>query len=155
MIYKKETKATLVYIVNDGQVLLGYKKRGFGQNRWNGFGGKILPQETALEGALRELQEESGIIASKAEERGYITYRYEHTQEIIYAHVFFVLNYQGNPVESEEMRPQWFQLENVPYNEMWADDQYWLFDFLHGAKIKADFLFKDYNEIISHQVEKF
>jgi len=31
---------TLVFLRRPGQILLGMKKRGFGQGRWNGFGGK-------------------------------------------------------------------------------------------------------------------
>ena len=30
---------TLLMVVQDGKVLLGYKKRGFGEGMWNGFGG--------------------------------------------------------------------------------------------------------------------
>jgi len=33
------------------------KKRGFGAGRYNGFGGKVEPGETILQGAQRELQE--------------------------------------------------------------------------------------------------
>jgi hypothetical protein len=32
---------TLCVPINDGKVLLGMKKRGFGAGRWNGFGGKM------------------------------------------------------------------------------------------------------------------
>ena len=35
------------------QVLLGYKKRGFAQGRWNGFGGKVEPNETIRDAAVR------------------------------------------------------------------------------------------------------
>ncbi|MDP4007437.1 MAG: hypothetical protein Q8P55_02500 [bacterium] len=32
---------TLCIVQQEGQVLLGMKKRGFGKGRWNGFGGKV------------------------------------------------------------------------------------------------------------------
>jgi 8-oxo-dGTP pyrophosphatase MutT (NUDIX family) len=35
------------------KILLGYKKRGFGANKWNGLGGKVEPGETVYNGALR------------------------------------------------------------------------------------------------------
>ena len=44
---------SLVFIRNQQEILLGMKKRGFGKGKWNGFGGKILPQETLVQGALR------------------------------------------------------------------------------------------------------
>ena len=60
---------TLV-IINDGErVLLGMKKRGFGQGRWNGFGGKVAPGETIDAAASRELREEAGI-AYESRQRG-------------------------------------------------------------------------------------
>lgn len=42
-------------------------------------------------------------------------------------------------VESEEMLPRWFPLEEVPLTEMWADDRYWLLQFLHG-ELQTPFL---------------
>ncbi len=45
------------------EILLGMKKRGFGKGKWNGFGGKVSQNESVLEGAQRELQEEAGIRA--------------------------------------------------------------------------------------------
>ena len=47
------------------QLLLGRKKRGFGEGKWNGFGGKLEPGETVEEAAVRELQEESGVTATQ------------------------------------------------------------------------------------------
>jgi hypothetical protein len=29
----------------DGQILLAMKKRGFGAGKWNGYGGKVQPDE--------------------------------------------------------------------------------------------------------------
>ena len=44
---------TLVMIMKNNQILLGMKKRGFGVNRWNGFGGKLQPGESILDAAKR------------------------------------------------------------------------------------------------------
>lgn len=44
---------TLAVIRNECNVLLGYKKRGFGQGKWNGFGGKVEHGENIKEAALR------------------------------------------------------------------------------------------------------
>jgi 8-oxo-dGTP pyrophosphatase MutT (NUDIX family) len=38
---------------------VGLKKRGFGQGKWNGFGGKVEAGETIEAAAARELKEES------------------------------------------------------------------------------------------------
>lgn len=44
---------TLVMIMKNNQILLGMKKRGFGVNRWNGFGGKLQQGESILDAAKR------------------------------------------------------------------------------------------------------
>lgn len=44
---------TLVLIREQARVLLGMKKRGFGQGLWNGFGGKVERGESILNGAMR------------------------------------------------------------------------------------------------------
>ena len=51
----------------DGKVLLGRKKRGFGVRKWNGFGGKIEDGETFLQCAVRELREETGLMADEGD----------------------------------------------------------------------------------------
>jgi 8-oxo-dGTP pyrophosphatase MutT (NUDIX family) len=52
---------TLLLLQKDGSVLLGRKKRGFGEGKVNGFGGKVEAGETVIEAAVREMQEESGL----------------------------------------------------------------------------------------------
>jgi hypothetical protein len=49
---------TLVFVVErDGatgaaaRVLLGWKKRGFGAGKWNGFGGKVEPEDVSMAAA--------------------------------------------------------------------------------------------------------
>lgn len=44
---------TLVMVTRPNQVLLGMKKRGFGEGKWNGFGGKVEKGETIFEAAQR------------------------------------------------------------------------------------------------------
>ena len=44
---------TLIVVKKDDQVLLGFKKRGFGINKWNGFGGKVESGESITTCAIR------------------------------------------------------------------------------------------------------
>ena len=54
-------QATICEIIKDEKILLQYKAEGkFGEGKWNGPGGKIKPEETPLEGVIREVQEETG-----------------------------------------------------------------------------------------------
>lgn len=44
---------SLVFIRKTIEILLGFKKRGFGKDKWNGFGGKVEPGESIFQGAVR------------------------------------------------------------------------------------------------------
>ena len=44
---------TLAFVRRQRDILLGYKKRGFGAGKWNGFGGKVEIAETIEDAAKR------------------------------------------------------------------------------------------------------
>ncbi|GFO49967.1 7,8-dihydro-8-oxoguanine triphosphatase, partial [Plakobranchus ocellatus] len=92
---------TLVFVKEPGKILLGMKKRGFGQGRWNGFGGKVEEGETILEGAKRELLEESGVVANSLSRVGLINFEFENDPIILEVHIFKTSDYTGKPVETE------------------------------------------------------
>ena len=53
---------TLVFPIDEqNRILLGRKKRGFGADKYNGFGGKLEAGESFRDCAIRELFEESGL----------------------------------------------------------------------------------------------
>lgn len=132
---------TLCIVHKDNKVLLGMKKRGFGEGRWNGFGGKIEEGESIEDAAVREIEEEVGIIPSNLIEMGVLDFSFENDPKILEVHIFKVTDFNGEPVETSEMRPQWFGIENIPFKEMWSDDIYWFPLFLSGKKFKGKFLF--------------
>jgi len=138
---------TLCIIHQHPKVLLGMKKRGFGMGRWNGFGGKVAQSETIEDAAKRELKEEAGIDAENLEKVGVLDFEWTHNTEIIEVNMFKVKNFLGEPVESEEMRPQWFDIDKIPFDKMWPDDAYWMPLFLAGKKFKGKFLFGE-NDIV-------
>lgn len=72
-------QCTLVFVFNPkNQILLAMKKRGFGEGKWNGAGGKVDPGETIIQAASRELREETGIniIPEKMEARGILHFHW-------------------------------------------------------------------------------
>jgi mutator protein MutT len=132
---------TLALVQKDGKVLLGMKKRGFGMGRWNGFGGKVKIGESLKAAAQREVEEEVGIVPLEMEERGVLEFSFENEEKVLEVHVFRVTEYDGEPCESEEMQPQWFMEEDIPYREMWPDDAYWIPLFLDGKRFTGVFHF--------------
>ncbi|XP_062914710.1 oxidized purine nucleoside triphosphate hydrolase [Mobula hypostoma] len=145
---------TLVMVVKQQQILLGMKKRGFGAGRWNGFGGKLMPGETIEEGAKRELFEESSLTVQSLEKIGQIRFEFVGETELLDVHIFRTDSYQGEPVESEEMRPQWFDVAKLPFNEMWPDDIYWFPLMLQRKMFKGYFKFEGHNTILDYTLKE-
>ena len=126
------------------EVLLGRKKHGLGVGNFVGLGGKLEPGESAVDAAVREVLEESGVVvaASDLEPRGLLSYSFPHreawSQE---SSVFVCRAWQGEPRGSDELDPEWFDLERVPYDEMWDDARRWLPSVLTGASVRRSFVF--------------
>jgi 8-oxo-dGTP pyrophosphatase MutT (NUDIX family) len=116
------------------EILLGMKKRGFGTGKWNGFGGKIEAEETAEEGAIRELEEESSLIvaAENMLPKGYLVFNMKESRKIMKVHVYESWVWSGHEAESDEMRPQWWREDSIPFELTWLDDRYWLPLLLKG-----------------------
>ncbi|MEK7462406.1 MAG: 8-oxo-dGTP diphosphatase [Patescibacteria group bacterium] len=142
---------TLCMVVTDEKVLLGLKKRGFGAGRWNGFGGKLEGDETLLEAAKRELREEVGIETNTLDKVGTLNFSFESDSALLLeVHVFRTDTFVGEPLESEEMRPAWFEFKEIPYAEMWPDDSLWLPLVLKGKRVIGSFHF-DAPASLNHQ----
>lgn len=150
----KKTLMTLGYIIKGERVLLGYKKKGFGQGRWNGFGGKVEPGEDVKAAAAREIKEECGVEAKNLAEGGSHVFRFkENPEEAFEVYVFRAFDFAGEPAESEEMRPAWFKFSDIPLANMWDDDQHWLPQFLqNGKKVKGIFLFNKNDRVLEKEV---
>lgn len=144
-------RATLLFLVKDGHVLLIRKKRGLGAGKINGPGGRIEPGETPLQGAIRETQEELGIHVLDAQARGELHFQFTDGLAL-HCIVFVGSQFKGEPVETEEAIPRWTPLDAIPYDEMWADDIYWLGGVLAGRCFRAWFDF-DGETMLSHRVE--
>ncbi|KAM7038928.1 PREDICTED: 7,8-dihydro-8-oxoguanine triphosphatase [Sturnus vulgaris] len=145
---------TLVLVVQPSRVLLGMKKRGFGAGLWNGFGGKVQPGESIEEAARRELLEESGLTVDTLQKMGQITFEFVGNSELMDVHIFRADDFHGEPTESEEMRPQWFQLDEVPFHHMWPDDSYWFPLVLQRKLFRGYFKFQGQDTILEHSLKE-
>jgi 8-oxo-dGTP diphosphatase len=124
------------------EVLLGEKLTGLGQGNIVGPGGKSEPGETPSQTAVREVWEEVGI--TLREEHllpiATISYPFLHRNWLSQrSHVFVCHEFEGEAVESTELRATWWPIAEIPYDRMWADAKLWLPKALSGEYVSATF----------------
>ncbi|MFZ1987431.1 MAG: 8-oxo-dGTP diphosphatase [Minisyncoccia bacterium] len=142
---------TLCILQHEGRFLLGMKKKGMGTGNWNGFGGKVEEGEAIEVAAKREMQEESGVIVLDLEEVGVLMFT-APTRPPLEMHIFKSTKYTGTPIESDEMKPEWFYKDELPFGGMWSSDLYWWPLFLRGKRFTGDFVFDENDKVISHEL---
>lgn len=156
-------QVSLCFLVRDEKVLLGWKNRGFGKDRqagkdkWNGAGGKLKPEETIEQCAIREVEEEFGVTPIALAQVATINFYFPHVQQEENWNqqvcVFLVTDWQGTPRPAEEMtKIKWFKFDQIPFDQMWAADRHWLPPVLAGEKLSAEIMFGDQEQIITHEI---
>lgn len=150
-----DIRRTLLFLKREGEILLAMKKRGFGMGRWNGVGGKLEPGETIEQALVRECQEEIGVTPLEYRQVAELDF----IQDVdtadpwhMYVYAYVCDTWQGDPVETEEMAPKWFDETDIPYPEMWGDDEFWLPKVLNGQKVVGNFSFDEHDQIITSDV---
>ena len=155
----KKITMSLVFIIQDGKVLLGQKKRGFAKGTYNGFGGKQDPGETLIQTMIRETQEEIGVTPVEYEQVAKITFDawYKGEHSLLNMNAFCCTKYEGTLAETEEMTFEWFKISEIPYDQMLEDDKLWVPQVMAGKKLVGNVVFdkdlkmlsKDFKEVDS------
>src|SRR5437763_3794806 len=102
-------------VVRHGQVLLGIRRGAHGGGTWSVPGGKIEPGETPEQAALRELEEETGLVGRNPR---IVAETLDDFPEIRYRTAFVLLDSAGG--EAQEREPEkagewgWFDWDVLP-----------------------------------------
>ena len=144
---------TLLFLQRKGQMLLAMKKRGFGVGKWNGVGGKVEQGESVESAAIRECHEEIGVIPHNLKLMGRLQF-FERTDPEFHhdCYVYTASAWQGDPIETDEMRPAWFKHHEIPYQKMWADDTLWIPFILRGQRF-AGKVTLDGDHVYTHDIK--
>ncbi len=133
-------RATLLFVLQDGRILLIHKKTGLGAGKINGPGGRIDPGETALQGAIREVQEELCVTPTGVHPAGELHFQFIDGYSL-HGAVFAASGFEGTLCETREAAPIWTPLDSIPYERMWADDALWLPLLIRGKGFRGFFVF--------------
>lgn len=140
--WRQTETATLMFIVDGRRILLMRKKRGLGAGKINAPGGRLEDNETPLQCAIRETQEELHVTPHAPALCGRQRFHFVDGYQLT---VFCYLSYghSGQPTETDEAIPVWTALDAIPFDEMWADDQLWIPKMLRGELFDGRYIFDD------------
>lgn len=151
----KELKTTLLIVRKNGKILLAEKKRGFGAGKINGVGGKLEPGESFDDAMLRETMEEIAIVPKQWQKMGIAQFdemvKGERTS--VEMALYLAEDFEGTPIETEEVKPVWLDENNLPFDRMFEDDQIWYPYLLAGQKTRASYVYDNDFKLVSHKIE--
>ena len=147
----------VTYILRDNagvtEVLLGEKLRGLGVGHIVGPGGKVEEGETPEEAAIREVQEEVGLMIEPGALTALARIRYPFVNREALSQRSFVFSarvFSGELQSSGEIAALWWPVATIPYERMWSDAKLWLPRALSGEFIDATIVMGESNEVLSH-----
>jgi 8-oxo-dGTP pyrophosphatase MutT (NUDIX family) len=139
---------TMVMVRTGDRLLLGRKKRGFGQGKWLGIGGKIEAGESIEQAARREFSEETGANVQELSQVGRLTFTFANGLSELEMHVFAADRIEGTLKETAEIAPRWFSVKRIPFSQMWPDSRHWLPLFLTGRRFAGSFHYADEKNLL-------
>lgn len=134
-------KATVVFLIRAGKILLGRKMKKVGAGKRNGYGGRAEPSDISIRHtACRELFEESGEGVVVEPENlvceSLVDFYFfdNHTTEPNWSVMFYIAEkFSGEATGTDEMSdPRWFPLDKIPFDEMLPADKIILEKLLAG-----------------------
>lgn len=148
--WKPKERAVLCFILRGNEILLIRKKRGLGAGKINGPGGRLEPDETLEQAAIRETQEEICVTPKQLDLRGELFFQFLDGYSL-HCSVFTAAYSGETPQETAEADPFWVDWNCIPFHDMWADDAHWLPGMLAEGKFRGYFLFEN-DKMLSHDV---
>ncbi len=144
--------ATVCLLIKNKRVLLGMKTKKIGAGCWNGYGGGIKENESLIQTAIRELEEETGRKNKGKKGETYITASPKNLEKVAImdfhntktdgttfvckVHFFLVKKWRGKPVNTEEMIDHtFFDIHDLPLSRMMLADKKYFHLILGGKKI--------------------
>lgn len=150
------TPVTLCFLLREAgsgtEVLLGLKRTGFGTGKIVGIGGHVEAGESDAEAVVREVWEEVGIVVLQEElaHAGVVEFIFPARPEWnMSCRLFTSRQWEGEPGESSEIIPEWFDTAELPIDRMWQDAEHWLPPALAGALIDVVIVMNDDNETVA------
>ena len=146
--------ATLCYVRQAGKTLMVHRNKkanDMHMGKWNGLGGKLEPGETPEECAIREIQEESGLLVENPVFKGLLTFPGFANEEDWYAFVFVASQFTGDLIDSPEGDLQWIDDAHLLELNLWDGDRIFLKWLDQPGFFSGKFIYKN-GQYVDHEV---
>ena len=148
--------ATLCYVTdkNRKSTLMIHrvkKENDYHQGKWNGLGGKFEPGESPEECAVREIEEESGLLVKNNKMKGFITFPMFDGKEDWYVFIFTADDFEGKLIDSNEGNLDWIPNEKLTEINLWEGDKHFIPWLFQDKFFSAKFIYEN-GKYISHEV---
>lgn len=128
-------ETTLCYIEYGGKYLMllrNKKQNDLNEGKWIGVGGKLEAGETPEQCALREIREETGLIALDLTARGVVRFISDAWgSEMMY--LYTVTQFEGELTDCDEGELRWIDKNEVFDLKLWDGDRIFLQFLIEGA----------------------
>lgn len=131
------------------RILLVYHKTGEMSGYYTGLLGEVHENETPHEAAIRIAQDMCGISVQKAELRAIFEFTFADS-DVENEYQYYTTLFNGQPQETDHIKPEWFEIDKIPYSLMPADDAIWYPPFLDGKLQRGKFHFARDNKTLLH-----
>ena len=121
-------QTTLCYIERETQYLMLHrisKANDLSEGKWIGVGGKFELDESPEECMLREVREETGLVATQWRYRGIVTF-VSARAETEYMHLFTISGWQGSLRDCDEGVLEWIERDRLFELPHWKGDEIFL-----------------------------
>ncbi len=151
----KHTTLCFVFDRARDSLLMIEKKRGQGAGKWNVPGGKIGIGEAAVDAAVRETFEETGLRPSGLQEVGRLEFYFpaDSSSWDNTCTVFTAEAWTGLLVaENDECRASWVPLSALPFEKMWDNDRLWIPLLLAGKPFHRIYRFDGKDRMVGEEI---
>lgn len=147
---------SVCHVFKNGSLLLIKTADGINKDKWNAPGGEIVQGEKPNKAAMKYLYQQTGLYSTKVADHGTVRLALSGKSDFSYKlHIFSTKSAAGELKPNIQGEAKWFNLTDIPYFDMWADDRYWINLVMQGKQFDADFFFDEKNEkVVKYQIKE-
>ncbi len=141
---------TLIH--NNSKALLGKKKDS--TKEYNGFKTTISKGLNIEETARIKTYEQSGVYPLVMEKIGEVLFNFIGKKEEHETHFFKSSKYNGRAKETKEFTSKWFNVDEIPYQELLEENRFWLPMMLQNHHFQGRISLDNNHKIKDYKLEQ-